>query len=476
MRSGRVVGDVVGRAPLVPVVGDDITGLVGGTADPWSEVLAAGVVVRGRRGSDRPHRDRHRDAYGPESSADGVGLQVLFGEREQVDVAVDGDIRTVADVRVDAAVGDPDVDRTGGSDEAASQPASDCQRAEVVDGSHAERLVTVIAGNALVDLGTAADVGEDGRGEDPNPNATRDAHEPAAEGRRQAEQLLARAGLHGETLHPSLLEHVPAVAVIDVEAVRTLPEGDHDVRAAEVGLGVLRNERDGDSRADAYDAARQRGGYGRDLAQVGRHDGHVVVGVQGDVGAGVGVGRVLEDGDVGRPGHAHYASASPCGHRHDCVLGARRDRDVVAGEDLRVVAHGGFGVESDDPNCRTGADTDGAAGYVCVDAELVELVPGGDEDRLTEPGPGCVAAAAGVTVDLDVAANGGFGGGLHDRDAAGEGDRSRAADGDGHAHRSDVVTVGGGDRDAVEGGVRRGGARRRALIGGVPGRTLAFGD
>src|SRR6185436_7129888 len=192
--------------------------------------------------------------------------------------------------------------------------------------------------------------------------------------------------------------------------------------------------------------------------------GRVVAGVVGRPGAEAGVRVRLEDGHAERARDADRATARAGDDRDDGVGRLRGDRHVLHRVDVRGVVDVRVGVQRDQVDTHTHTDTGGTGDRERRgDAELVQLVTGGDVDGLVRVRATDVRRARQPAVDLSRRANvrGRVGG--DDVDNAGEVDRGGAGEARTHADRREVVAVRGGDADAAERGRARGDRARTHL-------------
>ena len=146
---------------------------------------------------------------------------------------------------------------------------------------------------------------------------------------------------------------------------------------------------DADSDADTDEAAGEARGDEHDAGVVLRRDEHVVVGLDRDARARVGVGVRVEERDGDRAGDADRATAGGGDDGDELLLARCHDDDVARGLHARRAVDVGVRVQFEDPHAGTDADA-GAAGdrEGGDDAELEVAVAGGDAHRLVAVGAG----------------------------------------------------------------------------------------
>src|SRR5262249_10279193 len=244
-----------------------------------------------------------------------------------------------------------------------------------------------------------------------------------------------------------------------------------------------------DRDADADVATGEAGRDENHLRLVARADLDAVAGDEGRAGAAVvAAGAValprayaregvdVEDRDADRAGDSDRAAARAGDDRDDRLLAVRGDLDVVVRVHLCRVVDVRVGVERDEVDAD--ADTDAGSpgdGEGRRDADLVERVAGRDANRLVGRGRGDIVGAGRAAVDLRRLADVGRRVHVDDVHVTREVHRGRAGEARRDAHAGDVVAVGSGDGDAVD-GVAAHCQRPRAGLARVAGGRLAVLD
>ena len=388
--TGVVDAGAVALASTVglAVEGHDVAGEVARPRRPGATLrtLVVLLVRLGRRRPDRPDRHRAGDTDEPAADAQRIRVLILAGTAFSSTEPLAQDVAAGAEVGLDGDVRDADVHAGGEADHADAESPGEGEGAHPVGGGDGDALVRGGSGDdpagALVDRGVARDERLDHNGEQVDPDATGKADEAARHSGRDAERPLGRRGLHGEPDEPGHgAEAAVGVdgAVVDAGKKTALAERDHDVAAAEVGLGVLRDDGHADARADADVEPGAQGRRDEDgLGGVGGGHQNVAGAPDRRPGAGVRLGGHVEDGDLDRPGDAAAGRADGRGGRHgdDRLLAGRHEGHVGGRVDDRAVADRGAGGQRDDAHRDTGAGGRGAADRGGRgDAELAERVP-----------------------------------------------------------------------------------------------------
>src|SRR5262249_27746830 len=133
--------------------------------------------------ADRPHADRAADPDEATGAAGIEALQMLQGERIDLDIALGRDLGARLDLRLGVIVDRPDIDRARNADEAARDPDDEGLHVHGVGRVYGDALAAV--GEALVQAvedGVAADDRVGLHAEQGDADGTRDADEAAGAG------------------------------------------------------------------------------------------------------------------------------------------------------------------------------------------------------------------------------------------------------------------------------------------------------
>ncbi len=385
---------------------------------------------------------------------------MLGRERVDVDGRAGVHARAVEDEGRRRRRRDADVDARADAHEAGADAARDRQGREGVECRDVDGPVGARDRAAVVGLGR--------HGQERHADRYGDADEAGADGDHEAEDVLARGRLDGDTM-----EGVEAEARVRLGAVGDAGElvAAHCVAVegrpvADEGLGVLTEQQHRDAGADPDEATGDAAGDAEELRRVAREQRRVVTRHDRRIRACVRIDVVREHDHVHGRRDADRAAAAGDRDRIDRIGLSRRDDDVVRRPDGRRVVDERVGVQVEDsdidarPDARAAADRERRRGE-----DLVVLVAGRDDDVRAR-------GRAAVVVDVRVLADRRVRVDRDDVDGARDADAGLAADRGRDADRCERVAVRRAHCDTVD-ELRARGDRLRAFLRRVGGRRLA---